>query len=243
MRPMVEEQEAVEQQVIETSQEEVQSQSQQQPKEEVKESFQATNFKNLRESLEKTEKERDEALRKYRELESEKKKAFVADDDYLGIGEDDLVEGRHAKKIASDVKKLKEELDKYKKESTLTTVEARLKSQYSDFDQVVNEKNIEKLKAAHPEIAQTLSTSTDVYSTGATAYKVLKKFILEAEPAYDAEKAQADENLAKPTPVASIASRKGTTPLSQANAFADGKVSKELANQLYREMLEARRKI
>ena len=141
MRPMVEEQEAVEQQVIETSQEEVQSQSQQQPKEEVKESFQATNFKNLRESLEKTEKERDEALRKYRELESEKKKAFVADDDYLGIGEDDLVEGRHAKKIASDVKKLKEELDKYKKESTLTTVEARLKSQYSDFDQVYDDTN------------------------------------------------------------------------------------------------------
>ena len=51
-------------------------------------------------------------------------------------------------------------------------------------------------------------------------------------------KATAQRNAAKPRPTASISPQQGETPLSRANAFANG-LTEEMKKQLYKEMLEA----
>ena len=60
------------------------------------------------------------------------------------------------------------------------------------------------------------------------------------KPNYDAEKAIAQRNAAKPKPLASVSPQQGSSPMSQANAFANG-MTKDLKAQLLKEMRDAQK--
>ena len=202
------------------------------------------NLRLLREKATRVERERDEALRRLQEIEARSAQAPAQpEDDEFHIGPNELAEGQHLAKVVKKIRKLEEELKGYKQQASVDTTEARLKAQYPDFDKVVTKDNIEMLREMYPEIAQTIHTSPDLYSRAASAYTIIKKMGINQDPSvFEAERAAAQKNAYKPKPTASISPQQGDTPLSKANAFANG-LTQELKDQLLKEMQAARRAI
>ena len=200
----------------------------------------AKNMRALREKSERIERERDEALKKLQELQYGKHHSHDHDDDEIKIGPDELAEGKHVTQVDRKIKKLEQQLQSYQQSTNATTAEARLKAQYPDFDRVVSKDNIDLLKETEPEIAYTINASSDIYSKAVSAYKMIKKLGIYQEDPYIKDRERAEHNAAKPRPLASVSPQQGDSPLSKANAFANG-LTDDLKKQLYKEMVEARR--
>jgi len=193
------------------------------------------------EQAERIERERDDALRRLKEFEAQKEMASQApEDDELTIGPDDLAEGKHLSKVTKKIKKLEEQLLAQQQQSATMSTEALLKAKYADFDAVVSKENIEALRENYPEIAETIGASQNIYSKAVSAYTMIKKLGIHVEDLYTADKAIAQKNAAKPKPLASVSPQQGDSPLSRANAFANG-LTEELKVQLRKEMEDARR--
>jgi hypothetical protein len=212
------------------------------PKEESQpESPQAVNMRNMREAKLKAERERDELIERVSAIEEANKarqapKPEPVED--FSIAPDDLVEGKHLSRYDKKIKELEGQLKNYQQQSTAATVEAKLHAQYPDFDKIVTKENVDMLSSVHPEIAQTISSSPDLYSKAVSAYTLIKKLGIHPENTYDSERARAQENAAKPRPLASVSAQQGAGPLSKANAFAGG-LTDDLKKQLHREMVDA----
>jgi len=215
--------------------------TEEQPVAQPQEDPQAKNIREMRLIKEKAEKERDEAYAMLQKMKQEAvKKSESTDEDLnIGIGEEDLVEGKHLGKVAKEIKELKKELNQYKQSSTAATTEARLKTKYNDFDKVVSKENVEALVALHPELGDTLRANTDLYSQAVSAYTMIKQMGIYQEDKYVKDRQIAEKNIAKPRPLSSVSPQQGESPLSHANAFANG-LTPELKSQLLKEMMEAR---
>lgn len=189
------------------------------------------NLRKLREAKERAEKERDAYYAKLRELEEMRAAAEKeAQPEQRGpeFSDDDLIEGRH-------LKALRKEMETMRAQSEQAAIEARVKSQYPDFDRVVNENTINKFRTAYPELAATLASSGDLYNKAASAYTLIKQMGIYEGSQSAASGQQVQDNSQKPRPASSASS-----PLSQANAFANG-LTDDLKAKLYREMVESRR--
>lgn len=201
-------------------------------------------FKTIREARERAELERDqikEELERLRNLQTPTTKASPEQD--YSVAPDDLVEGKHLSKYDREIKKIREELNGYKQQANMASVDARLKSKYPDFDSVVSHENVEMLRTAYPELAATLHSSPDLYNQAASVYTLIKQFGLAANPKHQKDHAHAQANAAKPRPISAVnAQRTSDSPLSRANAFANG-LTPELKAEIYREMVEARSKL
>jgi hypothetical protein len=200
---------------------------------------QARNFKQLREKADRVSRERDEALSRLREYESRINQATPSkpqnqESDDFTMAPDELAEGKHISKVQNQLNKLRQEV-------RVATAEAKLKAQYPDFDSVVTKENVQALRDTYPEIAFTLNSSSDIYATGSSAYTLIKKLGIIPEDNYH-EKQIVHANAAKPKPLASVSPQQGDSPLSRANAFANG-LTPELKSQMIREMREARRNL
>ena len=207
--------------------------SSQQSEQQIQEKYQAKNFKILRDQAQRAERERDELARRLKEIESRNVSLPEESDDF-NLAPDDLAEGKHLSKVAQKIKKLEQQV-------YVSSTESRLKSQFPDFDKVVSKENIEALKEAEPELADAITASSDLYSKAVSAYKLIKKLGIHQESGlFEQEKAVAQRNASKPKPLASVSPQQGDSPLSKANAFANG-LTEELKAQLRREMEEARR--
>lgn len=206
---------------------------------------QERNFKTLRANKDKLELERNEALEKLAKYEQQKsalKPTLQESDDYgLGLGEDDLAEGKHLKKINAHIQKLEKQINKYQQQSSEIGIETKIKQQYPDFDKIVSKDNIELLRSLHPEIAQTINSSSDLYNKAVSAYTMIKKLGIVTEDNFQQDRALAQKNAAKPKPLSSVSPQQGDSPLSHANAFANG-LTDDLKKQLYREMIDAAKK-
>jgi len=231
--------EEVQEEVVESqSNEEIQEQPEELPEQQIETKAQA-NFRTLRQEKERLELENKEAMRKLAEYENSKNKQPQEEEDLdINLNDDDLFEGKHYKKLAKKLKKQEEVLKQYQQQVNLTSTEARLKAQYSDFDQVVSEVNIKALQNQEPELAATIASNNDIYSKAVAAYKMIKRLGIHVEDNYTLDKQLAQQNAKKPKPLASVSPQQGDTPLSKANAFANG-LTPELQKQLLREMNEA----
>lgn len=234
------------QEVVDNTQENQQESQQQEVQEQPKESFQAKNFRELREKALAVQRERDEYARKLSEYEAARNQAPSApsngtndQDDDIVIAPDELAEGKHLQKVAKKIKNLEDQLKQYQQQSTVSQAEVKLRSEFADFEQVFSKENIETLNMLHPEIAQTLDESKDVYRKAKSAYLFIKQMGI-SDNAYKQDKELVQRNAAKPKPLASIAPQQGGDgALSRANAFANG-LTDDLKQQLYKEMMEAR---
>jgi hypothetical protein len=194
------------------------------------------NFRNLVDKTKRLERERDEALR----LAQQAKQAVPDPEADLVVGQDELIEGKHFNKLSKEFKQLKEELKSYRQSSTALSEEAMLKVQYPDIDSVVSEENMELLRAADPDFVEMLKSSTNFKAKAVSAYKHIKKLGIYSDESVQGEKEIAQRNANKPKPLASISPQQGDSPLSRANAFANG-LTPELKKQLIKEMEESRR--
>lgn len=199
------------------------------------------NHRALRELKEKAEKDRDDARRQleaYKNQQPQQQQKQPEEIVNYNVAPDDWVEGKHLNAVDKKIKQLEQQVHAYQQQNTAQTIEAKLKSQYPDFDQVVSKENIEILSTAYPELANAIGASTDLYSKASSTYTLIKKFGIGGSKANAANIDRVKQNLAKPVPTASLGTQTGESPLTKANAFADG-LTPELKKQLLREMIEA----
>lgn len=199
------------------------------------------NFRAMEEKLRRIERERDEALRLAQEKAAQKQEE---PDEEINIGDEDISEGKHIKAVYrvmdKKIKRLEEQLKKNEQASTTMSAEAMLKAQYPDIEKVVTKENLDALREADPEFAEMLDTSSSFRAKAVSAYKHIKKLGLYVEDTYMSDRAAAQKNASKPKPLASVSPQQGDSPLSRANAFANG-LTPELQKQLRKEMEEARK--
>lgn len=198
------------------------------------------NFAALRNKAELAERERDAYHKRLQELEAvqqNQQQQQQPTQEEWNVNDDDLVEGKHIKAVKKDVEAQRKQMEAQRKQMEAMITESRLKAQYHDFDAVVNNDNIARLRTAYPEIAATLGSSEDVYNTAASVYTLIKKFGIYDGQNTEAQKQVVQENATKPRPLTSVSPQQGNSPLTQANAFANG-LTKDLKAQLYKEMIE-----
>ena len=199
------------------------------------------NFRAMEAKMRRIERERDEALRLAQEKENI---SHEEPDEEINIGDEDISEGKHIKAVYrvmdKKIKRLEEQLKKNEQASTTMSAEAMLKAQYPDIEKVVTKENLDALREADPEFAEMLRTSSSFRAKAVSAYKHIKKLGLYVEDTYMADRAAAQKNASKPKPLASVSPQQGDSPLSRANAFANG-LTPELQKQLRQEMEEARK--
>lgn len=214
------------------------------------ESVAQESFRQLRAKADQAERERDELIRLLRERELKAQasvpKAEPEEDNEVNVGSDDLVEGKHLTKVGRQIKQLKQEIEIQKRQAVEMATETKLRALYPDFEKIVSPDNINALRIQYPEIANTINSSSgDLYSKAVSAYTMIKKLVhQESSPkpvdTYVADKLKAQTNAAKPRPLASMSPTTSNSPLTQANAFANG-LTKDLQEQLRKEMEDARR--
>jgi len=189
------------------------------------------NWRALREAREKAEQERDEVVARLRQQDSNQNNGQgnnrQVQEERLTIGDDDLVEGKHFKQgqqqINNRIVQLEQQL-----------IEAQIKATYPDFDKVVNKDTLGMLRDTDPDLAESLSYNPNLRSQAVAAYKAIKRYGLSG-PDFSREKAKINTNSSKPRTVTSLSPQQGESPLSRANAFANG-LTDELKTQLWQEM-------
>lgn len=194
------------------------------------------NFANIRASKAKAERERDAALKRVEELErlSQMQAQAPAEPE---PEDSDLVEWKQVKRT---VKGLENKLNQYQQTSYESQVDNRLKVEFPDFDKIVSTENVNALREAYPELAGSVNSNPDLYSKAVSAYKLIKQFGIHQEDNYAKERELAQKNAAKPRPLVSASPQQGESPLTRANAFAEG-LTDSLKKQLREEMEAARR--
>lgn len=203
-----------------------------------------TNMRALREKAERVARERDEMrarLEQYealQKLEAIKNHQQQEEDLSVNLGADELAEGKHLTKVQKQTKKQYEQLANQQQQLQSLIVELKLKSEYPDIEKVVNEDTLAMLKEQEPEIAASLAANPDYYKKAKAAYKMIKNLGLYTEDNSAAERELVQKNAAKPRPLSSISPQTAESPLSRANAFAQG-LTPELKRQLNKEMEDA----
>jgi hypothetical protein len=219
-----------EEQVVEEQQPEETQESQAAQQAQTRANDTAKNMAALREKAQRAERERDEMMRKLQEIQAKPEA-----DDLPHHDPNDLVEARYVDKR---IKKLEDQITKYQQQAFESSIETRIKSQYQDFDAVVNQENMEALRAQYPELAETIKSSSDLHSKAVSAYTLIKKLGIAPDAESVANRQIIEKNMAKPRNLASVSPQKGESPLTRANAFASG-LTEDLQKQLRKEMSDA----
>lgn len=202
------------------------------------------NFRAIRDKAKQAERERDEALRMYKELSERQQPQQSNFQDStqpskFNINPDDLVEGKHLNEFAQEIYQLKQQLNQNQQQTYMQTTEAKLRAQYPDLERVLSPDNIETFKMAYPELASSVASTSDYYTKAVSAYTMIKKFGIHQEDGNTHERQLIQKNIAKPKPLASVSPQQGDSPISRANAFANG-FTKDVKEQLRKEMNQAR---
>lgn len=208
-----------------------------------KEGWQARNFRVLREAKERLERENEELrlqAQRYKPQEESPRDILsrAEPEDDFGIKDDELVEGKQLAKVKRELNYIKKELNTYKAQSSEKITEARIRSEFPDFNAVVTQHNIQMLNAAYPEVGRLLSESSDLYSKAVTAYQMIKTFGIDQPDNYNPVKEKIEANKTKPRNSMSVASTQtgGESGLQRTNAFAEG-FNDTTKKALYKEML------
>lgn len=198
------------------------------------------NMRNMRLAREKAERERDELAARMREIELAQQKPVPPQEEQdFEVGDDDFVEGKHLSAALKKVKRLEEIAVKAEKERHRQINEQKihneLVSKFSDFNEVVTDKTVKLLREMDPVLAQALHENPDLKSRAVSVYSFIKQNSLHQQDKFVADKNRAQTNAAKPRPLTSVKPQQGESPLSMANAFANG-LTPELKKMLNKEM-------
>jgi hypothetical protein len=156
------------------------------------------------------------------------------------IDDDALVEGKHVKKILTRFKKLDSNLKEQEHRTRDSMEETRVRSEFPDIDTVVSRENVAILNEKYPHLARSLNAAPSLYDKASSAYTMIKSLGIYKDKVYEADRNRAVANSNKPRPLSSVSPQQGDSPLSRANAFANG-LTDEVKEQLRKEMFAARR--
>lgn len=169
----------------------------------------------------------------------------LEEDDDLGISDDSYVEAKQLKKyvksIKQELKETKQKFEEYHKKNSLDQAEVRLKSQFTDFDAVVTQENLEKLAATKPALYRSIMANSDIYDRGYTAYELLKNSGM-SDKNYERQDKRLEDNKAKPRSASNVAPQSGDTPLTRVGDY-DRRVLTEARKEELRRSVEEAKKL
>lgn len=191
-------------------------------------------FRELREKAERLEHELHNRNNHEKQLQRQvQQQPQEEPEDDIRINPDDLVEGKHLTRYEKKLKKLEEAMRVSQKQTYDAAAEHRVRTEMPDFDKVVTQDTLYILQSQFPELAASINANPDLYSKAKAAHQAITK--LGITPDYSTEQTTINKNINKPKPLASIAPQQGDSPLTRANAFANG-LTDELKHKLYEEM-------
>lgn len=190
------------------------------------------NFQELRKSADEAKRRADILEQELHQIKSNYQNNSTKEEktEEKWVDDEDLVEGKHFNKLQGEIKALRDQI--YKKEQE--SIPDRLKSKFSDFDEIVTKENVEKLQREEPELFASISSTGDLYKSGVAAYKTLTSLGYASSDGVMNRK-KLEENQNKPRSTQSL---KGQGAIHEANLFANG-LTPELRKQLQKEMAEA----
>jgi hypothetical protein len=213
----------------------------------VQESQKETSMRILRERAEAAEKrslELERMMQMNMSQQQTNKIQVSDDDDDFDLNDDTYIEGKHLKKyvknLKQELKNTRKQFEEYNQQNALTQAEMRLKSQFNDFDTVVNKENLEKLQQQKPVLYRTILANNDIYDKGYAAYELIKHSGIIADQYQDLEK-KVEENKSKPRSAANASPQSGDTPLTRVGDYDRRILSEERKDQLRRQVEEAKR--
>jgi hypothetical protein len=166
------------------------------------------------------------------------------DEDDFDLNDDTYIEGKHLKKyvrnLKNELKNTRKQFEDYNQQNALTQAEIRLKSQFNDFDAVVNQENLRKLEQQKPALFRTILANNDVYDKGYAAYEFIKSSGIVANQ-YNELDRRVEDNKMKPRSAANASPQSGDTPLTRVGDYDRRILSEERKEQLRRQVEEARR--
>jgi len=209
------------------------------------------NFVEMRKKNEELQRKNDEAMQIIRNIEAQRqqqeqqKQQPVEEPAHeINLGDDDdLVEVKTVKAILANQKRLEKKLAESEKKSYQMTAEARLKANFPDWEKVISDDNLERLKQADPDLMASIQYNPDPYSQYAAAYKAIKRQGIYKEDKYAGDREKAEHNANKPRPLTSVSPQQGDSPLSKANAFANAPLTDELKKKYWKDLQEATKRL
>lgn len=236
-------------QLEEAPKEEVNQEERVEESQETKSNDYQENIKNLRDSrkheqerADRAEHERDQMLQYLERMNqasigNQEPKDNIAEE--LGVGKDDFVEGEQLAKVARSVKQNRQDMYEMAARNEEMTAELKLKSEYSDFDEIVTSENVKEFIKQNPELKSSIQNNDPIYSRGKATYRLIKKFMKkESQPNYEKKNDKAQDNSSKPRPTSSVNPQQGGSPLTKVNLWTNG-YTDEVGEHLRKEMDEA----
>jgi hypothetical protein len=118
---------------------------------------------------------------------------------YFGDNSYELTEEQRIEQLVQKAIEQREQAnERQRQERERQEMPIRLRTTHSDFDQVVNEENLDYLEYHYPEIAGPLKRLPDSYDKWGDIYKAVKRFVPNsANSSREAAKAKANQTLPK----------------------------------------------
>lgn len=204
------------------------------------------NMRALREKAEKLQKQNDEYARVLEEIERRhtaqaKAQPQQPEEPEFEPSDEDLLEGKHYKKLQKKYKQLEEKQIEIEKRAYESVVESKIRAQFPDYEKVVTLESVKALRDAEPELAASLHLNPNYLEKAVGTYKAIERLGLKPSADYDHDKEIVQKNAAKPRTVTSISPQQGESPLTRANAFANG-FTDDVRKAMWKEMEEARKR-
>lgn len=211
------------------------------PKAPENEPLSSKHFRRVLEEKEQIQRERDELLR-LMQADKNRYAPQPEPEENFGIDENSFAEGKDLKRAFKEVTQLKRELQELKKKTAVEVTEARLKTEFPDFEKVFNKENIKILEAENPEFVETIAhSSADPYKVAKSMYKAIKQFGVYTPDMYENDRDRVQRNLTKPRPAVSASNRQsGNSPLAKVSEYAED-LTEERAAQLRAEVAKYKR--
>jgi hypothetical protein len=180
--------------------------------------------------LERENREHKEML-----LKLQQKQLPPEEDELEGLADDDILTVSQARKLAQKISR--QTAQESYRERDAATVDDRMRSKFSDYDDIVTSENLELLKKNDPELAMSLQRlADDPYSQSMAAYKMLKRAGYSPQKqSQTLEKRKALENSQKPMSVNSVSKQ---SSIGNVASFENG-LTPDLKKQMWAEMQQA----
>lgn len=168
----------------------------------------------------------------------------------INIEDDALIEGKQLKKYIQQLEnKFTKNLQQVNRHAIESAAEARLKSQFSDFENVVSVENIKNFAAIYPEEYRSMQSNPDIYAQGKTAYTMIKNLgILDVNTPqpqrnYQDTDRRIANNLSRPRTASQVGSQPDSSTLGSLGSYSNGgrRVLSEADKQRVRENLKQKR--
>lgn len=156
------------------------------------------------------------------------------DDDFIPAGKVKGIARRTVQPLEKKIQELEEKLAMQEQQKLLGS----LKSQYSDFDDIVNVETLEMLEKQEPELAATIAQFKDPYKIGLHSYKYIKALGLVDQLPDSRRKKEVLQKMEKNSKTVQSPAAFEKRPMAQAY-----KISQAESKKLYDEMMHYASKV